>query len=265
VITKRESANNKIPRLSKVTQQLSKPAFSPTADMSDYPSSSRSAASHSSHKPKSSYYGNSKSGHSSMHESTTSSSSRRKNDRHESSRSRMDPPPTLRPAHTSSQRETGRYESLGSTLRLTQDRPSGNDYSFSPAATRHPRESYTQASGQHTGATGSSMLANGQLVKTREVKPDQTSEFPGNSVSKELMRVPGSSRVTSRSSAVPTQSTSNGQLRVPDSSRRHGTIAAGSEPVDISSYTAFELATPGGSKLNVFHEFKIKIGGMSKH
>jgi hypothetical protein len=197
VITKRESANNKIPRLSKVTQQLSKPAFSPTADMSDYPSSSRSAASHSSHKPKSSYYGNSKSDHSSMHESTTSSSSRRKNDRHESSRSRMDPPPTLRPAHTSSQRETGRYESLGSTLRLTQDRPSGNDYSFSPAATRHPRESYTQASGQHTGATGSSMLANGQLVKTREVKPDQTSEFPGNSVSKELMRVPGSSRVPS--------------------------------------------------------------------
>ena len=177
----------------------------------------------------------------------------------------MDPPPTLRPAHPFSQRETGRYESSRSTLRPTQDRPSANDYSFSPEATRHPGQSYTQASSRHTGATGSSTLANGQLVKTREVRPDQASEFPGNSVSKELIRVPGSSNVTSRSSAVPTQSTSNGQLRVPGSSRRHGTIAAGSEPVEISSYAAFELTTPDGSKLNVVHGFKIKIGGKSKH
>ena len=233
--------------------------------MSDYPSSSRSAASHTSHEPKSSYHGNSKSGHSSMHESTTSSSSRRKAGHHESSRSRMDPPPTLRPAHPFSQRETGRYESSRSTLHPAQDRPSGNDYSFSPEATRHPVESYIQASSRHTGPTGSSMLGNGQLVKTREVKPDRASEFRGSSVSRDLMRVPGSSSITSRSSAVPTQSTSNGQLRVPGSSRRHGTIDAGSEPTEISSCTAFELTTPNGSKLKVFHEFKIKIGGKSKH
>jgi hypothetical protein len=200
-----------------------------------------------------------------MHESTTSSSSRRKAGHHESSRSRMDPPPTLRPSHAPSERETGRYESSCSTLRPTQDRPSGNDYSFSPAATRRPVDSYTQASSRHTGATGSSVLANGQLVKTREVKPDQASEFPGSSVSKELMCVPGSSSVTSRSSAVPTQSTSNGQLRVPGSSRRPGTIVAGSEPTEISSYTAFELTTPDGSKVNVVHGFKIKIGGKSKY
>jgi hypothetical protein len=109
------------------------------------------------------------------------------------------------------------------------------------------------------------MLADGQLVKTREVKPDQASKFPGSSVSKELIRVPGRSSVTSRSSAVPTQSTSNGQLRVPGSSRRHGTLDVGSEPVDISSYTAFELTTPDGSKLNVIHEFKVRIGGKSRH
>lgn len=233
--------------------------------MSYFPSSSHSAVSHSSHKPKSSYYGDSKSGHSSMRESTTTSSSHRKTAHHESSRSSMDPPPTLRPAHTSSQRETGRYESSRSTLRPAQSRPSANDYSFSPTATRHPGDSYTQDSSRHTGATGSSRLGNGQLVKTREVKPDGASQFPGSSVSKELMRVPTSSNIASRSSAVSTKPNPDGQLRVPGSSRRHGAIDVGSEPVEISSYTAIQLTKSDGSTLNVVQGFKIKIGGKSKN
>lgn len=187
-----------------------------------------------------------------MREPTTSSSSHRKAGHRESSRSRMDPLPTLRPAHTSCQRETGRYESSRSTLRPTQDRPSHNNYSFSPAPTRHPGESYTQASSRHTGATGSYTLANGQLVKSREVKPAQASEFSGRFESKELMRVPSrSTNVASRSSAAPTNSSSDDQLRVPGSSCRHVTIDTGNEPVMISSYAAFELTTPDGSTLKI--------------
>lgn len=217
----------------------------------------------SSHKPESSYRVN---GHSIMCDSTASTSSHRTTGHHESSRSRMDLPPTLHPSHASSQRETGRFESSRSTLRPAQDRPSRNDYSFSPAAARHPNESYTQASSRHTGAPGSSTLANGQLVKTREVKPAQASKFSGRSESKELMQVPiRSTNVSSRSSAAPTKSTSNHQLRVPGSSRRHVTIDTGNEPVEISSYAAFELTTPEGSTLKVVQGLKIKVGGKSQH
>ena len=230
--------------------------------MSHFPNGSHSVAAHSSHKPKSSYHGK---GHSSLYESTSTASSHRKTGHHESSGSRMDLPPTLRPSHASSQRETGRYESSRSTLRPAQDRPSHNDYSFSPAATRQPGENHTQASSQHNRATASSRLANGELVRTREVKPTQASDFQGGSSSKALMRVPGSSSITSRSSAIPTKSSSNDQLRIPGSSRHHGTIDAGSEPVEISSCTAFELTTPDGSTLKVVQGFKIRIGGKSKH
>ncbi|KAM0705168.1 hypothetical protein Q7P35_007955 [Cladosporium inversicolor] len=233
--------------------------------MSYFPSSSHSGASHSSHKPKSSYYGDSKSGHSPVRESTTSSSSHRKTAHHESSRSSMDPPPTLRPAHTFSQRKAGRNESSRSTLRPAQSRQSGNDYSFSPTATRHPGDSHTQDSSRHTGATASSRLGNGQLVKTREVKPDGASQFPGSSVSKELMRVPTSGNIAPRSSAVPTKPNSNGQLSVPGSSRRHSTVDVGSEPVEISSYIAFQLTKSDGSTPNVVQGFKIKIGSKSKN
>ena len=153
----------------------------------------------------------------------------------------MDLPPTLRPSRASSQRETGRYESSRSNLNPTQDRPSRNDYSFPSAATRQPGESHKQASSRHTGATGLSMFANAQLVRTREVKPAQASEFPGRSDSKEVMRVPDSSNVTSRSSAFLAKSDFNGQLRAPGSSRRYGTIDTGSKPLEISSYTTFEF------------------------
>jgi hypothetical protein len=231
--------------------------------MSHFPNGSHSAASHSSHKPKSSYHGK---GHSSAYESTTTASSHRKTGHHESSRSRMDLPPTLRPSHASSQRETGRYESSRSNLRPAQDRPSRNDYSFSPAANRPSDESYTQASSRHTGAPGSSTLANGQLVKIREVKPAQASKFSGRSESKELMQVPSrSTNVSSRSSAAPSKYSSNDQLRVPGSSRRHVTIDTGNEPVEISSCTAFELTTPDGSTLKVVQELKIKVGDKSQH
>ena len=223
--------------------------------MSHFPSSS--------HKLKSSYYGN---GISIMPDSIASTSSHRKTGHHESSRSRMNLPPTLHPSHASSQREMGRYEGSRSTLRPAQDRSSRNDYSFSPAAPRHPGESYTQASSRHTGAPGSSTSANGQLIKTREVKPAQASKFSGRSESKELMQVPSRrTNVPSRSSAAPTKSSSNDQLRVPGSSRRRVTTDTGNEPVEISSYAAFELTTPDGSTLKVVQGLKIKVGGKSQH
>jgi hypothetical protein len=55
------------------------------------------------------------------------------------------------------------------------------------------------------------------------------------------MRGPDSSNITFRSSAVPTNPDFNGQLRAPGSSRRYGTIDTGSKPLEISSYTTFEL------------------------
>jgi len=102
-------------------------------------------------------------------------------------------------------------------------------------------------------------------VKTREVKPNQASEYPGSSVSKELMRVPGGRHVASTSSAVPSKSSSNGRLCVTGSSRRNGTIDTGSEPLEISSNTVFELTTSDYSKINVVRQFRIKIDGTSKH
>ena len=218
-----------------------------------------SRSSMSSHKPKSNHHGGSRGDRSSVPESTVSSSSHRKTGQHQSSRSHMD---SIRPTHASGQRESGHYENSRSTLRPTEG-PSRNDYCFSPEATRNPGESYTQTSSRHTGATGTSRLANGQLVKTREVRPTETSVFPGSSVAKDLVRVPGSSR--SVASTVPSRSTSNGHLHVPGSSRHLGTVDASSDAMEISSFTSLELTRSDGSKLNIVHGVKIKIPGKSKY
>ena len=186
-----------------------------------------------------------------------SSTSSNKPMHHESSRSHMASTHTLRPAHNSGQRETSRYEAPHPTYSASR-----NDYSFSPAATRHPGVSHAETSSRHTGAAETSTLANGQLVKTREVKPSQESSVPSSSTVRDLVRVPGSSHPVSRYSAGPS-SAYNGQLRAPGSS--NGRDFSGSDPMEISSFTSLELTRSDGSRLNVVQGFKIKIGGKSNH
>lgn len=194
--------------------------------------------------------------------------------------------PTVRPTEGRAPGESSR-----STARPTEG-PSRNEYNFSPAVTRAPGEGLTRAPSHRTGAVGTSILKNGETVKTREVKPSgmfpmDFSRAPGTT-SKELMRVPSTSRsrapsttskalmrvpsnssrmpssMPSKSSALTSKSTSGGQLRAPGGSYERSIIDASSETVKISSFSRMEMKTSGGTTMSMSHGFSAEYRGHSR-